>query len=100
MVDEYGVDAELAERHVELRVGAAVQGVRRDQVVALAQQRQQSAHLRRLPGTGGQRRAATLQRGHPLLEHRNRGIGDARIDVAEGLQVEQAGGMLRRIEHV
>jgi hypothetical protein len=44
------------------------------------------------------RGAPALQRGDALLEGRHRRVADARIDVAEGLQVEQAGGVLGRIE--
>jgi hypothetical protein len=99
-IDECGVDAELAEGHVELRIGAAVQRARRHDLVAVIEQRQQRGHLRRLPRGGGERRAPAFERGDALLEHRHRGIGDARIDVAEGLQVEQAGRVVRRVEHV
>src|SRR4029077_14001626 len=41
-----------------------------------------------------------LERGEPLLEHRRRRIGDARVDVAGTLEVEQPGGMIGVVEQV
>ena len=41
-----------------------------------------------------ERARALLQRGHPLLEHRDGGIGDAAVDVAADFEVEQAGGVI------
>ena len=40
-----------------------------------------------------------FDRRHALLEHRHGRVGDARIDVAEGLQVEQARRVLGGVEH-
>ena len=42
---------------------------------------------------------AAFDRGHALLEHRHGRVGDARVDVAEGLQVEQARRVVGRVEH-
>ena len=73
----------------ELRVGAAVERARGDDVVAVLREREQRDHLRGHAGGRRQRRAAALQRGDALLERRDRRIRNARIDVAERLQVEQ-----------
>jgi len=49
-----------------------------------------TARLQRsLSARGGDRSDAALQRGHPLLEHRDRGIRDARVDVTRALHVEE-----------
>src|SRR5439155_3057742 len=46
-----------------------------------------------------QRRTAAFERGDALLERADRRVGDARVDVAEGLQVEQARCMVDAVEH-
>ena len=98
-VDERRVDAELRERDRELRIGAAVERARGDDVVAVARERQQRHHLRRHAGGGGERRAAAFERRDALLERRDGRIRDARIDVAERLQVEQRRRVVGGIEH-
>ena len=62
-------------------------------------QRQQRHHLRRHAGGGGERGAAAFERRDALLEHRDRRVGDARVDVAERLQVEQARRVIGAVEH-
>src|SRR5690606_40480252 len=42
---------------------------------------------------------AAFQRGDPGLQHRRRRIGDAGVDVAEGLQAEQTGGVVDIVEN-
>ena len=84
---------------MQQRVRAAVERGGRDDVVASAAQREDGGHLRGLAGRGRERRAAALDRRHALLEHRHRRVGDARVDVAEGLQVEEARGVVGRVEH-
>ena len=42
---------------------------------------------------------AAFERGDALLQHRVGRIADARIDVAEGLQPEQRGGVVDVVEH-
>ena len=97
-IDEHGLDAKPAQAHVELRIAAAVERARGHDFIARAAQGQQRGHLRGHAGRRGERRTPALERRHALLEHRHGGVGDARIDVAEGLQVEQRGGVLGRIE--
>ena len=62
-------------------------------------ERQEREHLRRHAGRGGERRAAAFERRDALLERRDGRIGDARIDVAERLQVEQARRVVGVVEH-
>jgi hypothetical protein len=99
-IDEGRRDAHLGQRHRELRVGAAVEQRRRHDVVARLQDRQDRRQLCGHAAGGGQRGATVFQRRDAFLEHRHRRVGDARVDVAEGLQVEQAGGVVGRVEHV
>ena len=49
-----------------------------------------AAHLRRHSRRRGDRRPAALERGDALLEDRRRRVHQARVDVPEGLEVEQA----------
>ena len=57
-------------------------------------------HLRGMAGGDGEPRGAAFERGDALLQHRIGRIADARIDVAEGLQAEQRGGVVDVLEHV
>ena len=52
-----------------------------------------------VPGGDGQPRGAAFERGDALLEHRVGRIADAGIDVAEGLQAEQRGGVVDVLEY-
>ena len=97
-VDERRLDAELRERDGELRIGPAVERPRSDDVVAGAAQREQRDRLRRHAGRRRERRAAALERGDALLERRHRRVGDARVHVAERLQVEQARRVVGAVE--
>ncbi len=99
-VDEARVDPDLAEAHVELLVGAAVEAARRDELVAGLHQGEQRQVLRGLAGRGGDRPDAVLQRGDPLLEHPGRRVHDPAVDVAEPLQREQVGRVVGVLEHV
>ena len=99
-VHEHNIDAEFPEGYVKLGVGATVQGGGRDQFIPLFHQGQQRHHLRRHARAHGQRRASVFQRRHAFFEHGGGRVHHARIDVAEGLQVKQAGGMIGVIEHV
>src|SRR5438309_103699 len=98
--DEGRVDAELAQIHLEQRIGAAVECGRRNDVVARLGEREDRRHLGRLPRGRGERGASALERRDALLEHCGGRIGNARVDVAEGLQVEQARRVIGRVEYV
>jgi hypothetical protein len=82
-----------------MRDAAAVQRAGGDHVVARLQQRHQRHRLGGHAAGGGHRGAAALQRGHALFQRRHRRVGQPRVDVAEGLQVEQAGGVVGAVEH-
>ena len=99
-VDEAHVDAEARQLQRELVVRAAVEVLRRDDAVAARDERQ---HRDRGRGHAGGRR----ERPHPALEHRHAllegGVGrvdDARVGVAEAVEVEQVGRVLRVLEDV
>ncbi len=51
-----------------------------------------------LPAGGGHRADAVFEGGDALLEHRDRGIGYARVDMPGPLQVEEGGGVLDVLE--
>ncbi len=83
---------------VELIDRAAIELPRRDEFVAWLQQRVEAQELGRVARCDSKRGRAALQRRDALLQHRIRRIADARIDVAEGLQPEQRGGMVDIVE--
>ena len=97
-IDEGGLDAEAREADAELAYVPPYRVVAATMWSPCLQDRQHGRHLRRHAGGAGQRGAAAFERSHALFEHRHRGIADAAVDVAEGLQVEQAGRVLGRIE--
>src|SRR5207249_9576422 len=97
-IDEGGRDAELAEIDLEQRIRAAVKRGGGNDVIARLAQREDRGHLGRLSGGRCNRGASALERRDALLEHRGRWIGNARVDVAEGLQVEEARRVIGRIE--
>ena len=97
-VDERRLDAELREGDRKLRVRAAVEGARRDDVVAVRAQREERDGLRCHAGGGRECRAPSLQRRHALLEGCDGRVRDARVDVAEGRQVEKACRVVRVVE--
>ena len=82
-----------------MRKGSAVERSRSDDVIAVLRQREQRCHLRRHAGRGGQSGAAPFQGGDALFQCRDRRIGDARIDVAEGLKVEKTRGVVCAVEY-
>ncbi len=57
-------------------------------------------HLRRVTRGHGKRGGAALKCRDPLLEHGLGRIRDARIDIAEGLEVEQRRGMINVLEDI
>ena len=48
----------------------------------------------------GDRGAATFEAGDAFFQHRHGRVVEARIDVAEIVQVEEAGGVIDIVEHV
>ena len=53
-----------------------------------------------MAGGDGERRRAAFQRRDALLEHVAGRVHDARVDVAEGLQAEERGGVVGVVEDV
>ncbi len=96
--DKRRLDAELREGHRELRICAAIERARRDDVVAVLRQGEQRGHLRRHAGGSGERRASSFERGDSFFQRGHRRIGDPRIHVAESLQIEQACRVIGAVE--
>ena len=97
--DERGLDAEPAQRHVQQRVGAAVEGAGGDDVVARVAQLREQQRLGRLAGAGGDGADPALQARDPLLERGDGRVAQARVDVPVLLQREQVGRVLGVLEH-
>ena len=57
-------------------------------------------HLRRVAGCRRKSRGAAFERGNALFEHRGGRVADPRINVAEGLQTEQRGGVIDAFEYI
>ena len=99
-LDERGRDAEARQRVGEEIDAAAIERGRRDDMVAGAEQRRDGKMHRRHAARRAHRADAVFERRQPLFQHRRRRIGNARVDVAGALQVEQAGGMIGIVEHI
>ena len=98
-VDEGRLDAELGEVDGEHADAAAVERAGGDDVVAVLRAASAAPSPRAaMPLAEAERGAAALERGDALLEHRDGRVRQPRIDVAEGLQVEQAGGVVGAVE--
>ncbi|MPN34679.1 hypothetical protein SDC9_182173 [bioreactor metagenome] len=97
-IDERGLDAHARKAYAQLADGAAIQRAGRHDVVAVFQNGQQRRHLRGHAAGAGHCGAAILQAGDAFFKHRHGGVADAAVDVAEGLQVEQAGRVLGVVE--
>ena len=98
-IDEGRRDAEARQGEPQHVARAAIERGRGDDVAACAHQRGDGDVQRRLAARHAQRARALLQRRHALLEHGDRRIGDAAVDVAADLEVEQARGMVDVAEH-
>ena len=85
---------------LEQVVRAAVQAVGRHDLVARSGDGEDGVADGRLPRRQRQRADAALQRRDALLEHVGGRVHDAGVDVAELLQREQVGGMIRIVEDV
>ena len=96
--DERRLDAKLFQVDIEERMRAAVERGRRHDVVAARAKCEECGDLCGLTRRTGKRGTAAFERSHALLEHRDRRIGDARVDVAESLEVEEARRVLGRVE--
>jgi hypothetical protein len=74
--------------------GAPIKRGRRDDVVAATKQRCDRQMHRGHSACGTDRADAAFQRCEPFLQHRYGRIGDARVDMADALKVEQRSGVL------
>ena len=99
-IDERRLDAEALQRVAEQVVRAAVERARGDDVAARAHQRGDREVQRRLARSGGDGADAAFERRDALFEHRDRGVGDARVDVPRALHVEERRGVLGVAEDV
>ena len=100
LVDEMAGPAEFAKTRPELRERAAVKIARGDEFVARLQQREEGQELRRVPRGRRDRRAPALQRRDALLQHGDGRIAQARVHMAEIVQIEQRRGVLGVLEHI
>jgi hypothetical protein len=83
-------DAEARQCVVEQVVSAAVERGGGDDLVAGAGQCGEGKGLRGLTGGRGQRRRSAFESRHALFKHVRGGVHDARVDVTELLQSEEA----------
>jgi hypothetical protein len=97
---KWQVPAELFEAQAELRQRPAIQSARCQELVPRFQHRREHQELRGVARGGGDGGAAALQAGDAFLQHRNGRVGQARVDVAEIVQVEQRRGMIDVVEHI
>ena len=98
-VGPHHVPAEILERVVELVDRAAIELLRRHELVARLHQAVEHQHLRGMAGGDREAGGAAFERGDALLQHRIGRVADAGVDVAEGLQAEQGGGVIDVVEH-
>ena len=98
-VDEGALPAELLDGLAELGDGAAVEAAGGDDGVPRLHEGEEREQLGRVAGGGAGGAAAALEVGEALLEDGGGGVGQARVDVAEGLQVEERRGVVRVVEH-
>ncbi|MEY9604659.1 hypothetical protein AB7M74_000202 [Bradyrhizobium japonicum] len=99
-LDEGRGDAEARQRVRQQIDGAAIERARRHDVIAGIEQRCDGQMQRGHAARGADRADAAFERREPLLQHTGGRIGDARIDVAGALQIEQRGGVVGILEHV
>ncbi len=99
-IDEARLDAEARQGELQQIERAAIERGGGDDVAARAHQGGDGEVQRRLPARGADGADAALERRDALLQHRDGGIGDARIDVAGLLQVEQRRGVVAVAEDV
>ena len=99
-LDERRGDAEARQRVGEQIDGAAVERGRRNDVVAGVEQRGDGEVHRGHAARRADRADAGFQRRQPFLQHGGRRVGDAGVDVAGALQIEQRGRMVRILKDV
>src|SRR5262249_1117470 len=95
----YNVPTKIFKCVFELVEGAAVKLLRSDEFIARPHQAMHHDDLGVVAGRNCQTRGAAFERSNTLLQHRVGRVADAGIDVAEGLQAEQRGGVVDVLEH-
>ena len=98
-VHERGLDAEAAQRHIELGDCAAVEARARHDVVAGSGERSEGDELGTEPGCRGHRPDPALERGDALLECCDRRVRQPAVDIAVLLQREAGGGIRGVVEN-
>ena len=93
------VPAKALECMGELVDRSAIEFSRGDDLVAGHQQLLEHDHLGGVSGRDRKRGGAAFECGDAFFQHRVGRIADAGIDVAEGLQAEQRGGVIGIVEH-
>ena len=98
-IDKAGFNTKARQVYRQHRDTAAIERTGRDHMIALLQDGHQRHRLRSHAAGRRQCGTATLQRRHTLFEGRHRRVGQARIDVAKGLQVEEARCVLGAVKN-
>src|SRR5581483_3034107 len=99
-IGEMAFPAELGEGQAELGQRAAVEVLRGDELVAGLHQGEEDQELRGMAGSRSERGAPAFEAGNSLLQHRDGRVRQARVDVAEIVQVEERGGVVDVVEDV
>ena len=99
-IDEGRGDAEARQGQPHHVAAAAIDRGRGDDVAALPHQGGDRDVQRRLAARHRERADAAFEGCDAFLEHRHGGIGDAAVDMAADLEVEQAGGVLDIAEDI
>ena len=99
-VYESHVDAQARESVPELADRPAIQGSRRNNMIARLANRKDGRCLRGMPGTDLHRTHAPFQVCHALFEHVAGRVADAGVDIAGFLESKQTGGAIRALQVV
>ena len=100
LIDEDRVPAEFLEGPAELGERAAIELVRGEEARARLHEREKGQELRGMARRRADGAAPAFQAGDPLFQHRHGRVGQARIDVAIALQIEQRGGVIDIVEDI
>ena len=99
-IDKGGLDAKAAQVHRQHGDTAAIEGTGGHHMVALLQQCHQCHGFGGHATGAGNRSTSAFQRGHAFLQGGHGGVGQSRVHIAKGLQVEQAGRVLSTVKHI
>ena len=97
-IDPAHMPVEALEGIAELVDRAAIEPARGNEIVAGPHDRVEDEELGGMARGDGERRRSAFERGDALFEHGLRRVHDAGIDIAESLQAEERGGMVRVVE--